>query len=146
MAQTLRSFIAVELSPNVRARSAQLIKALGAAEAKISWVQPQNLHLTLVFLGDVQLEEVPQICRAMDRAVAELPPFDLEVRGAGAFPDAARPRTVWLGVGRGSEEMIALHAALEEALAEVGYRPEGRRYRPHLTLGRVRQAPRNSAR
>jgi 2'-5' RNA ligase len=144
MARTLRSFIAVELSPNVRARAAQLIKALSAAEAKISWVQPDNLHLTLVFLGDVQLEEVPQICQAMNRAVAELPPFDLEVRGCGAFPDSARPRTVWLGVGRGSEETIALHASLEAALADVGYRPEGRRYRPHLTLGRVRQAPRNS--
>jgi 2'-5' RNA ligase len=145
MARTLRSFIAVELSPNVRARAAQLIKALSAAEAKISWVQPQNLHLTLVFLGDVPLEEVPQICHAMNRAVAELPPFDLEVRGAGAFPDAARPRTVWLGVRRGEEEMIALHASLETALADVGYRPEGRRFRPHLTLGRVRQAPRNSS-
>jgi 2'-5' RNA ligase len=143
MPQTLRSFIAAEISPNVRARAARLIKELSATDAKISWVQPQNLHLTLVFLGDVQMLEVPQLCEAMNRAVADLPPFDLEVRGAGAFPNAARPRTIWLGVGRGEEEMIVLHDALQDALADLGYRPEGRRFRPHLTLGRVRQAPRN---
>src|SRR5688572_19655317 len=98
MPQTLRSFIAAEISPNVRARAAKLIKELSVTDAKISWVRPDNLHLTLVFLGDVQMIEVPQLCEAMERAVAELPPFDLEVRGAGAFPDAARPRTIWLGV------------------------------------------------
>jgi 2'-5' RNA ligase len=88
--------------------------------------------------------EVPQLCQAMTRAVASLPPFDLEVRGAGAFPNAARPRTIWLGVGRGEEEMVVLHDALQDALVDLGYRPEGRRFRPHLTLGRVRQAPRDS--
>jgi 2'-5' RNA ligase len=145
MPQPLRSFIAVEISPNVRARAARLIQELSVTDAKVSWVQPQNLHLTLAFLGDIQMLEVPALCEAMNRAVAEMPPFDLEVRGAGAFPDADRPRTIWLGVGYGTEEMVALHASLEEALIDVGYRPEGRRYRPHLTLGRVRQAPRNSA-
>lgn len=144
MPQSLRSFIAVEISPNVRARATQLIKTLSGTDAKIKWVEPHNLHLTLVFLGDVQMEEVPQLCEAMQRAVAELPPFDLEVRGAGAFPDARRPRTIWMGVSRGTEEMVALHDAVEDALADLGYRPEGRRYRPHLTLGRVRQAPRDS--
>ena len=145
MPQTLRSFIAVEISPNVRARAAKLIQELSVTDAKVSWVQPQNLHLTLVFLGDIQMLEVPALCEAMNRAVADLPPFDLEVRGAGAFPDATRPRTIWLGVGQGTEEMVALHAALQDALIDLGYRPEGRRYRPHLTLGRVRQAPQNSA-
>jgi 2'-5' RNA ligase len=145
MPQSLRSFIAVEISPNVRARAAKLIQELRVTDANVSWVQPQSLHLTLVFLGDIQMLDVPALCEAMNHAVADLPPFDLEVRGAGAFPDAARPRTIWLGVGQGTEEMVTLHAALEDALIDVGYRPEGRRYRPHLTLGRVRQAPRDSA-
>jgi 2'-5' RNA ligase len=144
MAQKVRSFIAVEISPNVRARGASLIKSLAVTDAKLTWVQPENLHLTLVFLGDIQMEEVPQLCQAMERAVAPLPPFDLEVRGVGAFPSAERPRTIWLGVKRGTEEMVELHASLEKELAELGYRSEGRRYRPHLTLGRVRQAPRNA--
>lgn len=143
MAQKIRSFLAVEISPNVRARGAQVINALNVTDAKITWVQPQNLHLTLVFLGDIQMEEVPDLCQAMTRAVAHLPPFDLEVRGVGAFPTLARPRSIWLGVGRGSEDMIKLHASLEKELSELGYRPEGRRFRPHLTLGRVRQAPRD---
>lgn len=144
MAQIVRSFIAAEISPNVRARASRLITELSVTDAKISWVQPRNLHLTLIFLGDVSMNEVPRLCSAMTRAAAELPPFDLEVRGAGAFPNPARPRTLWLGVGDGSEEMIQLHDALQDALAELGYRPEGRRFRPHLTLGRVRQTPRDA--
>lgn len=145
MAQIVRSFIAAEISPNVRARASRLIKELSVTDAKISWVQPRNLHLTLIFLGDVSMNEVPQLCSAMTRAVADLPPFDLEVRGAGAFPNPARPRTLWLGVGYGSEEMIQLHGALQNALVQLGYRSEGRRFRPHLTLGRVRQTPRDAS-
>ncbi len=65
-------------------------------------------------------------------------PFELEVRGAGAFPNAARPRTVWLGAGEGAEQMVLLHDRVEAALAELGYREEHRRFQVHLTIGRVR--------
>jgi RNA 2',3'-cyclic 3'-phosphodiesterase len=65
-------------------------------------------------------------------------PFELELRGAGAFPTAERPRTVWLGAGDGLEAMVALHDKIEAELAELGYREEHRRFQPHLTLGRVR--------
>ena len=65
-------------------------------------------------------------------------PFELEVRGAGAFPNAARPRTVWLGAGAGAEQMVTLHDRVEDPLAELGYREEHRRFQSHLTIGRVR--------
>lgn len=138
MTRMLRTFIAVETSPETHARARQLIARLSGTGAKISWVKPDCLHLTLKFLGDVDLREIPSVCQAITRAVAEIPPFEIEVQGAGAFPSAARPRTVWLGVGRGSEEMIALHDAVDQALGGVGYRREQRRFRPHLTVGRVR--------
>jgi len=71
---------------------------------------------------------------------AKLPAFDLELAGVGAFPNAQRPRTIWLGVANGRDEMIAMHEALEDSLADLGFRPEGRRFTPHLTLGRVKQS------
>jgi 2'-5' RNA ligase len=141
MARTLRTFIAVETSPEVRTKAQQLIKTLAQSPAKVKWVEPHNLHLTLKFLGEIELLEVPKICQAMTRATADLPPFDLEALGAGAFPNLASPRTVWIGGGQGSEEMITLHDRLEAELAPLGFRREQRRFRPHLTIGRVRNSP-----
>lgn len=119
-------------------RAGQLIGRLGSTSAKVKWVEPHNLHLTLKFLGDVDLLEIPELCQAVTDAVAELPPFEIEARGAGAFPDLRHPRTVWLGVGRGTEEMVQLHDIVEQSLAPLGFRQEQRRFRPHLTIGRVR--------
>jgi 2'-5' RNA ligase len=99
------------------------------------------MHWTLKFLGDVDMLEVPEICAAVERACQPFAPFDVEAKGAGAFPDPRRPRTVWIGVGEGSEPMIALHDAIERELAKLGYREENRRFRPHLTIGRVRNSP-----
>ncbi len=104
----------------------------------MKWVESHNLHLTLKFLGEVHEREIAQVCRTVARGAAEVEPFEFEVRGAGAFPTAARPRTVWLGAGEGTVPMIALHDRVEAALAELGYREEHRRFQPHLTIGRVR--------
>ncbi|HEX5442368.1 MAG TPA: RNA 2',3'-cyclic phosphodiesterase [Pirellulales bacterium] len=138
MTRTLRTFVAVEISSETRARARQLIARLSGTGAKVSWVKPECLHLTLKFLGDVDLRDVAPLYEAVKSATAELPPFEIEVRGAGAFPTAARPRTLWLGVGRGGEELVALHDAVDQALDGLGYRREQRRFRPHLTIGRVR--------
>jgi 2'-5' RNA ligase len=117
-----------------------LIDRLSSSGAKVRWVEPHNLHFTLKFLGDVDLLDIPQLCEAVTAAVAELPPFEIEALGAGAFPDLHNPRTVWLGVGRGTEAMVELHGAVERTLTTLGFRREQRRYRPHVTLGRVRGA------
>jgi RNA 2',3'-cyclic 3'-phosphodiesterase len=140
MGRSLRAFIAVEISSEVRTRARQLITRLAGTEARVTWVKPQLLHLTLKFLGDVDLTDIPPVSAAVTQAVADLPPFEIEVRGAGAFPNPARPRTIWLGVGQGQEEMVELHDRVEVALAGMGFRRELRRFRPHLTIGRVRGA------
>ena len=141
MSNVVRAFVAVEIPGEVRERAAQLIKALRSTPAKVRWVEPRNMHWTLKFLGDVDLRETPAICAAVAGAVHEFAPFDVEACGAGAFPAADRPRTVWIGMGRGSEQMIALHNAIDQALGKLGYREEGRKFRPHLTIGRVRSSP-----
>lgn len=141
MAEVLRTFVAVEIPFEVRDRARRLIEQLGVTAANVKCVEPEHMHWTLKFLGDVGILETPAICEAVARAVEPLAPFDIEARGAGAFPDVERPRTVWIGTGRGSVQMIELHDAIEHELAKLGYRAENRRFRPHLTIGRVRQSP-----
>ena len=140
MKKTLRTFVAVEISNPIRSCAGDLIDALGGTTADVKWVEPHNLHLTLKFLGDVHQREVIDVCRAAAKGAAHIEPFDLEIRGAGAFPDIARPRTVWIGAGEGADEMVVLHDRIEAALAELGYREEHRRFQTHLTIGRVRGA------
>jgi 2'-5' RNA ligase len=140
MKKTFRTFVAAEISGPIRARAGELITALRGTTADVKWVEPHNLHLTLKFLGEVHEREITQVCRTVARGAAQVERFELEVRGAGAFPTAARPRTVWLGASAGAEPMIALHDRVEAALAELGYREEHRRFQPHLTIGRVRGA------
>lgn len=136
----IRTFVAVEISQQVRDKASLLIERLGAGGGNIKWVEKQNLHLTLNFLGDVNELLINDVCRAVARAVEEIQPFEIQCCGTGAFPDIDRPRTVWLGVGQGNEAMCQLQTATEQALAELGYPKEGRKFHPHLTLGRQRRS------
>jgi RNA 2',3'-cyclic 3'-phosphodiesterase len=138
MKNTVRTFIAIETSDPVRQRAAELIRVFAATGAKISWVKPHNLHLTLKFLDEVLLNSIPQISAAVQEASAACEPFELEIATAGAFPNSGRPRTLWLGTSVGNEPLGNLHAALERALKPLGFPKEHRRFAAHLTIGRVR--------
>jgi 2'-5' RNA ligase len=134
----VRTFVAVELSEDVRSQAGRLIDRLAQAGANVKWVARENMHLTVKFLGDVPEEQIASVCRAVEDSVRALDPFEAELRGAGAFPNAARARTIWLGVGTGTDQLVQLHAAMDKALRTLGFPREGRKYKPHLTLGRVR--------
>lgn len=137
----IRTFIAVELSPRVLARAAVLKDKLRVADAEINWVQPPQMHLTLKFLGDVPDTETPDICRVVSQVASRFEPFEVICRGAGAFPNADNPRTLWIGIQDGGEELKALQAAIDEAFKkELGYSQEARGFHPHLTIGRVKHA------
>ena len=110
---TLRTFIAVELPKAVTHRAGQLIDRLNVTSAKVKWVEPHNMHLTLKFLGDVNTRMIPDVCQAVSTAAEPLEPFDLQCCGAGAFPSSQRPRTVWLGAGDGEENVLELHDKIE---------------------------------
>jgi RNA 2',3'-cyclic 3'-phosphodiesterase len=142
--KSLRTFIAVEISSAVRAKAAELIGLLRATQADVKWVEPHNLHLTLQFLGDVPENQIAAVCKAVECGAAEIEPFELEIRGAGAFPNLGKPRTIWLGAKEGSEQMAELHDHVALALADLGFADEERRFQTHLTIGRVK-SPKNVA-
>jgi 2'-5' RNA ligase len=135
----LRTFIAVAIDKATRDRAVTLQEALGRAGADVKWIEPENMHLTLLFLGEVEDRTLPAVCRVAADVAAGLAPFEMSVEGAGCFPNARRPKTLWVGVGEGRQELVALHDALEPPLLDLGcYRREERQYTPHLTLGRVK--------
>jgi 2'-5' RNA ligase len=132
----LRTFIAVAIPDDVRRRAVDVARQLAAVAPDVKWVEPASLHWTLNFLGNVEQREIGDVCAAVAEAALEHAPFDLALYGAGAFPSPDRPRTLWLGVGQGRDEIIALQAAIEKSLESLGFRGEARRYTPHLTIGR----------
>lgn len=134
----VRTFLAIDLGEEIRDRLVSLQKQLATAGADVKWVEPENLHITLLFLGEVEQRETLDICRAAQKAIVDLQAFPLSIEGTGAFPNLRRPRTLWVGVGVGAQEVGALHDAIEAPLLEMGsYRRETRAYVPHVTLGRV---------
>src|SRR5262249_2993868 len=129
----LRTFIAVDIGKAIRDRAVALQESLARAGTEVKWVEPQNLHVTLLFLGEVDARDVPQVCRRVAEVCQAHAPFELAVETAGCFPNPRRPRILWVGVGQGKQELVALHDALEPPLLEIGcYRPEERPYSPPI--------------
>jgi 2'-5' RNA ligase len=135
----LRTFIAVDIGKAIRDRAVALQERLAQASSGVKWVEPDNLHITLLFLGEVDDREVPTICRVVAEQVHEQESFQLSIERVGCFPNPRRPRILWIGVGDGTQELCALHDRLEPPLLELGcYRREERKFAPHITLGRVK--------
>jgi 2'-5' RNA ligase len=138
MSKTIRSFIAIELPESVCSLLEKLQQALKSLPLKAGWVRPQNIHLTLKFLGNIKTEDIDKIGGAMRVAAQDFQPFKLTVGGIGFFPGVKRPRVIWVGVGGQTQQLFALQRSLEERLAAVGYPKEKRSFKGHLTLGRFR--------
>lgn len=137
----MRLFFAVELPRALRDDLEHLQSLLRPTPADVRWVDPDGAHFTLAFLGTVDANEIRAIDDAVAPVAARSTPLCLRLRGLGTFPPQRRPRVVWIGVGgRDRERLATLHVELAEALETVGFEPERRRYRPHVTLGRVRGA------
>ncbi|MCI0489051.1 MAG: RNA 2',3'-cyclic phosphodiesterase [Blastocatellia bacterium] len=141
----LRTFICIEITEAIKGRIADLQDSLRSAGAQVSWVKAANIHLTLKFLGDVQLSRIESILRAAERAAASISPFEIEVSGAGCFPSPRNPRVLWVGLANVPEELKRLHAGLEAELAREGFPREQKNFSPHLTICRIR-SPRNASR
>lgn len=137
----IRTFICCELPAAVLDPIAALISSLKNEYSGIRWVRPQGLHLTLRFLGDVENSKIKQINQMVKEASRYA--FQIRVNEFGAFPNLRRPRVYWLGISEPSGSLRELHQNLQNGLVHIGYEPEIKPFKPHLTLGRVkdRNAP-----
>ena len=140
MSDSIRTFIAFELPPAVILLLQKMQQDLKLLKIRARWVQPENIHLTLKFLGDINPADIDKIDAAMTGAVIESSPITLSVSGIGVFPGIKRPRVIWLGLGGDIRSLLALQGRLEEKLAGVGFPKDKRSFKAHLTLGRIKQA------
>jgi len=141
MPETIRVFIAIELDDATR-------RALGSLQSKLKselgtnavrWVAPENIHLTLKFLGEVDAIKIDALERAVADASIGVAPFVLRLSGVGAFPNVTRPNNIWVGVQGDVEVAAMLAKKIEDACAILCFPREARGFSPHLTLGRVKR-------
>jgi 2'-5' RNA ligase len=123
----------------VRTRLAQEVERLRRVAGHVSWVAPDNFHVTLKFLGRVETVRLPAVTAALAEAAAGCSPFDLALRDLGAFPARAHPRVVWAGIDEGAGAASRLARRVDEALVGIGFERETRPFSAHVTLGRVRE-------
>lgn len=132
----MRLFVGINLPKKQRARIHSAARKLREEDVPIRWVEPDNFHVTLKFLGEVRRERVPSVQEAMGRVAGSTRAFDTVLRGFGAFPTIRRPRVLWLGVWA-NPELRCLKQDLEWTLGEIGFDAETRAFHPHITLGRA---------
>jgi RNA 2',3'-cyclic 3'-phosphodiesterase len=138
--ETIRTFIAIELPDEVRQKLSQLQTGLkSGGQPAVRWVNPNSIHLTLQFLGNVAVNRVAEITRAIEEATNGISPFSIEVKGTGVFPNARRTRVAWVGLSGDMEKLLLLQKRIESNLEKLGFVPEARDFTPHLTLARVNE-------
>ncbi len=139
--ETWRVFCAIDLPHDVRekvlAHSISLRKAV--PEAQASWSKPDNIHLTVKFLGDIPQSRVGSLSTAAASASKGVESFPISVQGSGVFPTRGAPRVLWVGIEDLKEKLGELYRRLEDECAKVGFNTEGRPFHPHLTLARLRK-------
>ena len=138
MAETVRTFIAIELPGDVRQYVAECEDRLRRAGADVRWVRPDRIHLTLLFLGEVPADRLADLEAAVRAAAAPLAPLTLQAAGAGRFPPRGAPRVIWIGVEEPTGGLVRLQKAVADAAADFAEKCEDRAFTAHLTLGRAK--------
>ena len=134
----IRAFIGFKLPDNIRSSIKKIRESPAADQLKIRWVRPENIHLTLKFFGDIIVEDIERIDRAIADAAGRYAPISVSAKGIGVFPDMRRPRVVWLGIGGETDQVVKFQKAIDKNLRQIGFPEEKRRFSGHLTLGRVK--------
>ena len=135
-----RIFVAAPVAADVREAIEALVGAIRSeadpGQREVRWIRLEGLHITLRFIGPTLEPRIPPALDALHAAAREASPFDVAIAGAGAFPNHDRPRAIWLGLGAGVGPLTDLTASIDRELAERGWPPDARPFRPHLTLAR----------
>ncbi len=142
MVEKIRAFIAIELPENVKMELAQTGRKLARQlpDGSVRWVKPERMHLTLRFLGDTAVTQLPALATQLDELAATYAPFHLHLDKLGRFPNRKRPRVIWAGLTGNTHTLLALKQDLDKRLTALGWEEEGRPFQAHLTLGRVKNS------
>jgi 2'-5' RNA ligase len=133
----VRLFLAINLAPSIRQAIIDATSSLRDAAPSLGWVDETRVHLTLKFLGDQDESVARAVTGALNEVTRGHRPFSVQLGGIGAFPNFRRARVVWMGIER-DPRLELLHHDVEVACEQLGFEVEGRAFRPHLTLARVK--------
>lgn len=133
----LRLFIAIDIPEQIKEEISDLIEILKKYDADVKWIQPDNLHLTLKFLGETSDTLPEKIRESLLPIVSSYEPFFISIRSTGVFPHEKHPRVLWIGIVD-SDRLQSLKGDIDQKLSSVGFPMDDKNFHPHLTLGRVR--------
>lgn len=138
--KTIRTFIAIDLPDEVKAYLTAVSKELSRQLPKgaVRWVKPEQMHLTLRFLGDTAVSQLNLLYDTLDTNLAEAKPFTLKLSQLGAFPNKERPRVIWVGIGGEMKALNLTQSQVVQAVTSLNFPPDKLKFKPHLTLGRVK--------
>jgi len=137
MPEPIRSFVAFDINnEEVLRRLSKVQDRLAKTGAALKLIKLENIHITMRFLGNVQPNMVDRIHREMEQVA--FTPFDVEIRGVGAFPKLKYPRVVWVGIQKGTDNLKDVFNQLEPRLRKLGFKPDSKGFSPHITIARVK--------
>ena len=134
----MRTFIAIELDKDIKEKIALIQQQLKQTNANVKWVKPENIHLTLKFLGEVNEEQLNKTKNILQDSIKEKRSFDMVISELGAFPKLESPRVIWIGIKNGVENVLDITSILEGELSRIDFPKEKRPFSGHITIGRVR--------
>ena len=137
----MRIFLAVDISDELREELALIQKKLSDKLSNTKWVIPENLHITLKFIGEVEPEEAENVAMHLEQPIKKTPSFYIELGELGVFPNIKRPRVFWAGLKKGRRELIHLNGLVEKKLFSAGSEKSSKPFSPHITMARFRHPP-----
>jgi len=141
MNQPIRTFIAIEIDQNLKKILTDAQNRFKEIDCSVKWVRPENMHLTLKFLGDVPVKKIDLLKHSLKK-IFFMPSFETELTELGGFPSIERPRILWAGLSDEQGYLTTLVKTLEHDLGKIGFRKDRKSFHPHLTIGRIR-TPKN---
>lgn len=138
MPETIRTFIAITLNPGIQDALKKIQTHLRKTGADVRWVKPENIHLTLKFLGETPLPMIEEMTHLLRTTVVGFNPFPCSLTHLGAFPKIEHPQVIWIGIQQGKTETTQIAYKLEDHFEPLGFKKEKRKFDAHVTLGRVR--------
>ncbi|MDI6781253.1 MAG: RNA 2',3'-cyclic phosphodiesterase [bacterium] len=138
MEESVRTFIALLINDELKNRLKQIQEKLRLANADVKWIAPEEMHLTLKFLGNTGISQIDDIFKAVSEVAGNFPPILISLSSVGAFPCVNCPQIIWVGIDEGKEIICEINHCLENKLAMLGFKKEKKRFNPHLTVGRVK--------
>jgi 2'-5' RNA ligase len=135
---TIRVFVAIEINSEIKNELSGYLNKLKGTGADVKWVSPENIHLTLKFIGYIEKEALINMNKVISDALSSIEPFSISIGNIGAFPSLNKPRVVFVGVQERGNNLLKIYERLDKGVEPLGIKKESRKYVEHITLGRVK--------